>query len=209
MKTDLKTLGTFLLLLSSTAMAQETDLGSTTVISPAPAAIPSLGTETDRTRSVAANPASGTSSAVGILVKNGKAYLLRSGQLTAVEEPLSLTVSPDGSITGFDGKTISLPEGRMLTMDGALTAIPNPVAETMVPGLPAQNVPDAMAKANEEMSKANREPATSNFTTGAGTDEQGGSAGPSKSKGTGGSGGSNRTRNAEDNSTSAMGAGSR
>lgn len=201
MKTNFKTIGASLLLFSTGAVAQTAESNPTVVVTPDSGVNQSPGIEMDRSRNAMAAPVSINSSAVGIIVKSGKAYLMRAGQLTLIDKPLSLTVSPDGAITGFDGKTISLPEGQMLTMDGRLTAISDPVANTMVPGLSTPTASEATAKANQEMAEANSKPAVSNISQAPGTDLQGSTGGPTDKKGGGGSGNANRPRNSSDNSS--------
>lgn len=152
----------------------------------------------------ASNPTSDTSSAVGLLVRDGKAFLLHGGQLEAIKQPMSLTISPDGLITGFDGKSVSLPEGRMLTMDGALTPIPNPVSAAIVPGLPTQSVASPMDRAEAEASEANSKTIPSTLDAGTMDD---GAGSPIKDTSTSG-GSANHSRQGSNGSTESMPAGS-
>jgi hypothetical protein len=139
---------------------------------------------------------------VGILVRSGQAYLVRGGTLEAVDKPMSLTVSPDGAITGFDGKTINLPEGHMLTMDGRMTAIPATISGAAVPGLPPQAVPNPAAQANEEMARANMEGVQPTRVDTTPTDATVNAKEADNAGGGGGGGGSaNRPRQTSDTST--------
>jgi hypothetical protein len=89
------------------------------------------GMETDRVagpHSSMAAPATataGTSNAVSVMVVGGNAFMARGGIVTRLESTVTLTISPDGTITGFDGKKFAVPDKQMLTMDGRLTPIPD------------------------------------------------------------------------------------
>lgn len=151
----------------------------TTVIVPSSGSETGVGVVTDRTRSSSAvtTTAMGTSSAVGILVQGGKAFILRGGRMEPVTQPMSLTVSPNGAITGFDGQTVSLPEGQMLTMDGRLTALPNRTGTPLIPtvdGRATTATGAGAAQANAEMSDANSQAVPNDRFKPLGTDTTGG-----------------------------------
>ena len=60
----------------------------------------------------------------GFTVMNGFVYSIRAGVMAPLEAELVVRVSPNGTITGFDGRTYSLPQGRVLTLFATATPIP-------------------------------------------------------------------------------------
>ena len=152
-------------------------VGDTTVNAQSGGSETGVGVVTDRARSssTVTTTTMGTSSAVGILVRGGKAFILRGGRMEPVTQPMSLTVSPNGAITGFDGQTVSLPEGQMLTMDGRLTALPNRSGTPLIPTVDGRaTTATGAAQANAEMSDANSQAVPNDRFNPLGTDTTGG-----------------------------------
>ena len=77
----------------------------------------------------------------GFTVVDGAVYLLRGGKRAGkIEGDVVLRISPNGIVTGFDGKMYRIPSGEMLRMDGQLASLPGNSAEA-APEAPAPAPP--------------------------------------------------------------------
>jgi hypothetical protein len=66
----------------------------------------------------------------GFTVVEGVVYLLRGGKRAGrLEGDVVLRISPNGVVTGFDGKKYRIPPGEMLRMDGQLASMPGNTVE--------------------------------------------------------------------------------
>jgi hypothetical protein len=87
------------------------------------------------------NPAAFPSSATpptiqeGVTVMNGTAYSVHAGKPTPITQDLVLRVSPNGTITCFDGRTYALPQGVLMTLEARFA----PVTSSNVPLPPVGN----------------------------------------------------------------------
>lgn len=75
-------------------------------------------------KSVVPTGATASSGSRGVVIANGSVYSISGGQVAQMQQPMSLRVLPDGTVTGFDGKPYQIPPGQMLMMDGRLAPIP-------------------------------------------------------------------------------------
>ena len=66
----------------------------------------------------------------GFTVVDGVVYLIRGGKRAGrVEQDVVLRISPNGVVTGFDGRKYRIPPGEMLRMDGQLASLAGNSAE--------------------------------------------------------------------------------
>jgi hypothetical protein len=83
---------------------------------PMPVTPPTSGT-------AAATTTTPTSTAVtpipdGFFLRDGKVYVIRDGAFSLVTNEQVLRIQPNGTVTGFDGRTWQIPAGQILTTDG-------------------------------------------------------------------------------------------
>lgn len=59
-----------------------------------------------------------------VLLKDGKAHLVKGGNITPIESDMTLTngtvISPNGSVKSAEGTTVLLKEGEKIDLDGKL-----------------------------------------------------------------------------------------
>jgi hypothetical protein len=72
-------------------------------------------------REVQAIPAPNTPD--GFTIANGRVYFIRHGQMVPLREEVILRVSPNGTITAFDGTTYRIPHGQVLTLSAGVAAL--------------------------------------------------------------------------------------
>jgi len=96
----------------------------------------------------------------GFTVMNGFVYSIRAGVMAPLQGELIVRVSPNGTITGFDGRTYALPQGRVLTLFASTTPIPVGTA-----GATTVNQPSAPAE-SAQPSNSPGAPAAASATTG-------------------------------------------
>jgi hypothetical protein len=74
-------------------------------------------------------------------VVEGVVYMIRGGKRAGkIEGEVVLRISPNGIVTGFDGKKYRIPPGEMLRMDGQLASMPGNSTEA-APEAPAPAPP--------------------------------------------------------------------
>ena len=205
MTTSFKSFGICFLAFTSSIVAQTA--GTTGELVAAP------GEVTDTAANPLVKKTEASSSSVGIFVKDGKAMLVRGNQTSVITSDMSLTISPNGTIKGFMGEAIILPEGQMLTMDGRFSPISAGITSmSTTPGTNSK-LEEGKAAANEEMSRANSNssailrPSLENpgdNSMGSGDNAPGMSGG-----GSGGGTSGNRARSASPGSTDSSGTGAR
>jgi len=59
----------------------------------------------------------------GFTILNDRVYFIRRGQIIPLTQEVTLRVSPNGTITAFDGTTYVIPRGQVLTLTAGMTAI--------------------------------------------------------------------------------------
>jgi hypothetical protein len=73
----------------------------------------------------------------GFAVVDGVVYLLRGGKRAGrLENDVVLRISPNGVVTGFDGRKYRIPPDEMLRMDGQLASVPGNSVEPAQPAPP-------------------------------------------------------------------------
>ena len=106
-------------------------------------------------RGATANTAAGSEAAAnaeiededGFTVVEGLVYLLRGGKRAGrIEQDVILRISPNGVVTGFDGKRYRIPPGEMLRMDGQLASLPGNSAEAAPVAPPPASPPENPTK---------------------------------------------------------------
>jgi hypothetical protein len=114
-------------LLISSAFAQDREKVANPEVAPAPAPAPA-----------AAAPAPAPATTVhrsnapfGYYSTAGRIYRIENGRATPVQTEQTMRISPKG-ITGFDGRSLTIPEGQMIGADGRLAPLPKGIT-----GLPA------------------------------------------------------------------------
>lgn len=87
----------------------------------------------------------------GFMIVNGMACTVHEGKATPITHDMILRVSPNGTITGFDGRAFILPSGHLLTIEARFTratmdppvlgVAPTPTGGNVATPLPAESVP--------------------------------------------------------------------
>jgi hypothetical protein len=59
----------------------------------------------------------------GFTIANGRVYFIRNGKMIPLQQEVVLRVSPNGTITAFDGTTYVIPRGQVLTLSAGVAAL--------------------------------------------------------------------------------------
>lgn len=73
----------------------------------------------------------------GYVMRNQQIYVIRNGQATPLEGEVTMRITPEGQITGFDGQSRQLSESVMLTVDGRVLPVPPGTVFPAAPSAPA------------------------------------------------------------------------
>lgn len=88
----------------------------------------------------------------GFTILNDRVYFIRNGQVVPLTQEVTLRISPNGTITAFDGTTYVIPRGQVLTLSAGVVAFssagqsgvnvaPDGRATTTVPASGAEQTP--------------------------------------------------------------------
>jgi len=66
----------------------------------------------------------------GILKLNGMVYIIKGGVPLRIETDRFMRVTPDGTVTNFDGSTFAVPNGQLLGLDGSTIKVPGKLLDT-------------------------------------------------------------------------------
>jgi len=58
----------------------------------------------------------------GFTILNDRVYFIRNGQVIPLTQEVTLRISPNGTITAFDGATYVIPRGQVLTLSAGVVA---------------------------------------------------------------------------------------
>lgn len=59
----------------------------------------------------------------GFFLRDGNVYVIRNGAFSLVTKEQVLRIEPNGTVTGFDGRTWQIPAGQILTTDGRIVPV--------------------------------------------------------------------------------------
>lgn len=64
-----------------------------------------------------------TSTPDGFTILNDRVYFIRNGQMVPLTQEVTLRISPNGTITSFDGTTYVIPRGQVLTLSAGVAGL--------------------------------------------------------------------------------------